>query len=72
MMEWHQNSHPLTKNEDGTPKVFYHGTGKDFTEFKKGQRETSYGGGFYFGENPETANGYATVLRGSQANVMPA
>ncbi len=23
--EWHKDSHPMTKNEDGTPKVFYHG-----------------------------------------------
>lgn len=26
VLEWHKDSHPLTKNEDGTPKVFYHGT----------------------------------------------
>lgn len=26
LKEWHKDSHPLTKNEDGTPKVFYHGS----------------------------------------------
>jgi hypothetical protein len=26
LVEWHKDSHPLTKNEDGIPKVFYHGT----------------------------------------------
>ncbi|SQB99535.1 Uncharacterised protein [Helicobacter fennelliae] len=26
LLEWHKDSSPLTKNEDGTPKVFYHGT----------------------------------------------
>ena len=35
LQEWHKNSHPLTKNEDGTPKVFYHGTYANFSEFKK-------------------------------------
>ena len=34
-MEWHKDSAPETKNADGTPKVFYHGTmsKKSFTEF---------------------------------------
>ena len=26
LMEWHKDSSPETKNADGTPKVFYHGT----------------------------------------------
>ncbi|MGE4510093.1 MAG: hypothetical protein AB7D43_03220 [Sulfurimonadaceae bacterium] len=36
--EWHKESHPLTKNEDGSPRVFYHGTGADFSEFKQNNR----------------------------------
>lgn len=26
LLEWHKDSHPLTKDENGVPKVFYHGT----------------------------------------------
>ncbi|EMD8967647.1 hypothetical protein VW212_001742, partial [Campylobacter upsaliensis] len=26
LLEWHKNSHALTKDENGLPKVFYHGT----------------------------------------------
>lgn len=35
LMEWHKDSSPETKNADGTPKVFYHGTmaKKQFYEF---------------------------------------
>ena len=28
LLQWHKDSHPLTKNEDGTPKIFYHGSTK--------------------------------------------
>ena len=30
---WHRDSHPLTKNKDGSPRVFYHGTAADFNSF---------------------------------------
>ena len=26
LLEWHKDSSPLTKDENGLPKVFYHGT----------------------------------------------
>ena len=26
LLEWHKDSSPLTKDENGVPKVFYHGT----------------------------------------------
>lgn len=55
--------HPALLNEDGTPKVFYHGTGSEFYEFSTeqiGARE----GSFFFAENPEDAAGYGR-------NVMP-
>jgi hypothetical protein len=51
----------------GRPLVVYHGTGADFTEFKK--KDTGiYGAGYYFTSSPEAASGYA---QGSQPNVMP-
>ena len=55
--------HPALLNEDGTPKVFYHGTGSEFYEISTeqiGARE----GSFFFAENPEDAAGYGR-------NVMP-
>ena len=55
--------HPALLNEEGTPKVFYHGTGSEFYEFSTeqiGARE----GSFFFAENPEDAAGYGR-------NVMP-
>ncbi|MDL0110882.1 PBECR2 nuclease fold domain-containing protein, partial [Campylobacter felis] len=35
LLEWHKNSHPLTKDENGLPNVFYHGSGARFQVFKK-------------------------------------
>ena len=34
LYEWHKDSSPLTKDEDGTPKVFYHGSVAKFETFK--------------------------------------
>ena len=48
---------PVLLNEDGTPKVFYHGTSDRFTSFDIGevsQRE----GSFFFAENREDAAAY--------------
>ena len=34
LKDWHKESSPLTKNTDGTPKIFYHGTKKsNISEF---------------------------------------
>ncbi|RDU57090.1 hypothetical protein CQA49_00020 [Helicobacter sp. MIT 00-7814] len=33
LYEWHKDSDKITKNADGTPKVFYHQTGADFETF---------------------------------------
>lgn len=60
--EWHKDSSPLTKNEDGSPKVFYHQTSKKSaksiydTKFdinKVGARGTDNGtpDGFFFKTN---------------------
>ena len=47
------------KNEDGTPKVLYHGTNEDITSFdeSKIQRGTQ-GKGFYFSDNPNFAKSW--------------
>ena len=51
LYEWHKDSSPLTKNEDGTPKVFYHATNADekFEIFDKNKIHSGYG--FWFGDN---------------------
>jgi|GEM_PF-5233253 len=51
---WHKDSHNLTKNDDGSPKVFYHGTHANFEAFEDKYIGTKnddgfYGRGFYFG-----------------------
>lgn len=54
LKEWHKDSHPLTKNEDGTPKVFYHGSPYDISSFKNGNYDF-----IYFTESPKYAERYA-------------
>lgn len=58
-------------NDDGSPKVMYHGTTKDFNEFiisKKANR-TGMPDGFYFTSSADEASNYAQETEG--ANVMP-
>lgn len=55
---------PVLLNDDGTPRVFYHGTDSSFTEFKAsefGSREGSY----FFAQNYEDAAAYT-----ASGNVM--
>ncbi|NUW28964.1 ADP-ribosyltransferase-containing protein [Aliarcobacter butzleri] len=70
LTQWHKDSSPLTKNEDGTPKVFYHGTDSNFDEFKNMdvKNGTRSGTGFYFTTNEKIANSYAKKNNG---NIMP-
>ncbi len=59
---------PLLLNEDGTPKVFYHGGTADFTVFDKDMIGSAsgvlYGEGFYFTPDREVAEEYAEVSSG--------
>ena len=48
---------PVLLNEDGTPKVFYHGTSDRFTSFDIGE-VSSLEGSFFFAENREDAAAY--------------
>ncbi|MGX3046117.1 ADP-ribosyltransferase-containing protein [Helicobacter sp. T3_23-1056] len=57
LFEWHKDSHELTKNADGTPKVFYHGSGADdITIFDKAKDES--GLGFWFSGDKDFAENY--------------
>ena len=61
LKEWHKDSSAITKNADGSPKVFYHGTKvKQLEEFKDEFDKT--GVGFWFSPNKETAKEYGRAL----------
>ena len=67
LSEWHKDSAHVTKNADGSPKVFYHGSlAKDITEFKS--EFDNSGIGFWFADKDYAANHgegnlYETFLR---------
>ena len=67
LKEWHKDSSAITKNADGSPKVFYHGSSaKDITEFKS--EFDNSGIGFWFADKDYAANHgegnlYETFLR---------
>lgn len=71
LAEWHKDSHPLTKNADGSPKVFYHGTKADFDTFANdllgsSTKAKTASAGHYFTDNTDIASQYA-----KDGNVMP-
>ncbi|WP_213243998.1 hypothetical protein, partial [Campylobacter vulpis] len=57
LLEWHKDSHALTKDENGLPKVFYHGSGARFEVFKKEFDEGKTG--FWFADRKKIAEDYA-------------
>ncbi|EOC2063312.1 LPD23 domain-containing protein, partial [Campylobacter upsaliensis] len=52
LLEWHKNSHALTKDENGLPKVFYHGSKAKFKVFEKDFDKTNLG--FWFSPDDNT------------------
>jgi len=68
---WFRDS--FVVNEDGSPRIMYHGTTKDFNEFiiSKKVARTSMPDGFYFSSRPSEASSYSTYYDESGANVMP-
>jgi hypothetical protein len=64
--KWFGNS--VVRNENGTPKVMYHGTTADIEAFKLGKEGGALGNGIYLSPNPEFSNEYAKETSG---NVMP-
>ena len=55
LLEWHKNSSPITKDKDGLPKVFYHGSEvKDLQEFEVDR--SSYG--YFFSSIKDEAKSY--------------
>ena len=67
--KWFGNSKIV--NEDGSPKVMYHGTSFDFNEFKPGQ-----GNAIFVADNPKVAENFAKDAEikaplGIYPNIMP-
>ena len=71
LLEWHKDSSPLTKDENGVPKVFYHGTGqKEFEPFQNkyvnfevfkttlSKQDDDFLKGHYFSSNIKIAKTY--------------
>lgn len=64
--DWENDPENASKvvNEDGTPKVVYHGTGSDFNIFDKSQQGKNYyqgKGGFFFTTNKRSAENYGII-----------
>ena len=54
LRQWHKDSAPITKNADGSPKVFYHGSkARDIAEFKDEFDKSGYG--FWFNQSKSAA-----------------
>ena len=60
LRQWHKDSAPITKNTDGSPKVFYHGSNEGGLSVFKRQPEGS-GYGFWFTASQKQANEYASA-----------
>ena len=63
---WHKDSHHLTKNDDGSPKVFYHGTNANFEAFNENflghsTNASSAKEGFFFSDEAYIASIYARI-----------
>ena len=58
LKDWHKESSPLTKNTDGTPKIFYHGTKKsNIREFDQKFDKSKWG--FFFATDKEISEPYS-------------
>ena len=71
---WHEGSHLETMTTKGKPRVFYHGTGGDFSVFNPEHRSESVRS-IFLSHTPEFANQFATEdypsKKGKAANIMP-
>lgn len=63
LLKWHKDSAKETKNADGTPKVFYHGTNFHFTKFDINKAQVGWlSKGFYLTDNQGEAKGYGNIV----------
>ena len=59
-----KTTHPYLADKYGNPKILYHGSGKEFSQFKP---SGSWGGGIFTTENPD----FALVFGGSSGQPLP-
>lgn len=68
--QWNETSHELTKDAQGNPKIFYHGTAVEFNDFKLSPN--SHGAdALYFTDIAETADNYSIMskeMKGAEGN----
>ncbi|ARR00487.1 LPD23 domain-containing protein [Campylobacter porcelli] len=70
LANWHKDSHPATKEKDGSPKVFYHGTNANFDAFDINKLKGSWlGKSFYFTDTKQKAKGYGKNVMSIYLNI---
>ena len=62
LLEWHKDSHPLTKDKNGVPKVFYHGSRAEFDTFET--QEYNFNIGHWFSNDEKLAKDYVKEGQG--------
>ena len=67
LLEWHKNSHALTKDENGLPKVFYHGTYAKFEVFKRVGKASQQG--FFFTPSQKATEEYGDITLSTFLNI---
>ncbi|EOD4833886.1 PBECR2 nuclease fold domain-containing protein [Campylobacter upsaliensis] len=67
LLEWHKNSHALTKDENGLPKVFYHGTYSKFRVFRRVGKAS--GQGFFFTPSQKATEEYGDITLNAFLNI---
>ena len=70
LANWHKDSHAVTKESDGSPKVFYHGTNTKFDAFDIDKSKGGWlGKSFYFTDSKSKAKGYGKNVISTYLNL---
>ncbi|WP_086235973.1 LPD23 domain-containing protein [Campylobacter devanensis] len=70
LANWHKDSHAVTKESDGSPKVFYHGTNAKFDAFDIDKSKGGWlGKSFYFTDGKGKAKGYGKNVISTYLNL---
>ena len=67
LLEWHKDSHALTKDENGLPKVFYHGTYSKFRVFRRVGKASQQG--FFFTPSQKATEEYGDITLNTFLNI---
>lgn len=70
LANWHKDSHAVTKESDGSPKLFYHGTNAKFDAFDIDKSKGGWlGKSFYFTDSKSKAKGYGKNVISTYLNL---